>query len=373
MKIDLQKIKIRDLINGYTDKGDVGVVAFGGKLDVRPPYQREFVYKEKQRDAVMDTLSKGFPLNVMYWAVKEDGNYEIIDGQQRTISICQYINGDYSVQNIFGIAQTRGFGNLQNNEQEKILNYELSVYICSGTDSEKLEWFKTINIAGEKLTEQELRNAVYSGSFVTDAKRYFSKNGCVAFQIGNKYLTGYVNRQDYLETVIKWISGGEIEEYMSKHQHDEDANELWEYFQKVINWVETTFIKYRKQMEGLPWGDLYNEYKDKELNSEELENEIERLTKDEEVENKKGVYLYVLDRKEKHLNLRTFSDSDKTTMYERQNGVCANPYCEYINDGGFQINEMEADHITPWHSGGQTNIANGQMLCRECNRRKGGR
>ncbi|WP_286476442.1 MULTISPECIES: DUF262 domain-containing protein [Empedobacter] len=169
MKIELKEITIRELTQNYQDNEENGVVGFGGKLDIRPPYQREFVYKDKQREAVIDTVTKDFPLNVMYWAVREDGNYEVIDGQQRTISICQYVNGDFA--HFF-----RYFHNLQKDEQEQILNYKLMVYFCSGTDSEKLKWFQTINIAGEKLTDQELRNAVYSGSWVSDAKRYFSKN-----------------------------------------------------------------------------------------------------------------------------------------------------------------------------------------------------
>ena len=180
MEIKLKEIKIKDLVKDYQDKADEGVTGYGGKLDIRPPYQREFVYNDKQREAVIDTVTKGFPLNVMYWAVRDNGDFEIIDGQQRTISICQFINSDFSYKD-------RYFHNLSDDEQEKILNYELTIYECSGTDSEKLEWFKTINIAGEELTDQELRNAVYHGSWVTDAKRYFSKNSCPAYQIGGRY------------------------------------------------------------------------------------------------------------------------------------------------------------------------------------------
>jgi len=226
MKIELKEITVRELAEGYKNNAEEGVVGYGGLLDIRPPYQREFIYKDKQRDAVINTINNDFPLNVMYWAVREDGNYEIIDGQQRTISICQYINGDFSFEE-------RYFHNLQKDEQEQILNYKLMVYFCSGTDSERLDWFRTINIAGEKLTEQELRNAVYSGSWVTDAKRYFSKTGCAAYNIGHNYLNGSPIRQEYLETAIDWISEGKIEEYMAKHQHDQNANALWLYFQSV--------------------------------------------------------------------------------------------------------------------------------------------
>ena len=258
MNIELHKITVRELTAGYVDNNENGVRAYDGKLDVRPPFQREFVYKEKQRDAVIDTLTQGFPLNVMYWAVREDGTFEIIDGQQRTISICQYVNGDFAFD-------FRYFHNLQQDEQDQILSYELQVYICSGTDSEKLKWFKTINIAGEELTDQELRNAVYAGPWVSDAKRYFSKNGCPAAKIGSDYLTGSAIRQDYLETAIDRISDGNIELYMSNHQHDVNAAPLWQFFQSVITWVDTTFrpTKERKKiMKGVEWGILYKQYKD---------------------------------------------------------------------------------------------------------------
>ena len=236
MKIELKAIKIRALTNGYEDNEEDGVVGFGNKLDIRPPYQREFIYNDKQRDAVINTITKDFPLNVMYWAVRGDGKYEIIDGQQRTISICQYVNNDFSIN---GLA----FHNLPKDNQEQILDYELMVYFCEGSDSEKLEWFKTINIAGEKLTDQELRNAVYSGSWVTDAKKYFSKTKCVAYQVGSDYLNGSPIRQDYLETAIKWISNSQIKDYMSKHHHDPNASALWIYFQSVICWIEAVFPK----------------------------------------------------------------------------------------------------------------------------------
>ena len=358
MNIELKEITIRELTNGYQDNDENGVVGFGGKLDIRPPYQREFIYKDKQREAVINTVTKDFPLNVMYWAVREDGNFEVIDGQQRTISISQFVEGDFAYK-------SRYFHNLQKDEQEQILNYKLMVYLCSGEDSEKLEWFKTINIAGEKLTDQELRNAVYSGSWVSDAKRYFSKNSRP--KIGDEYLTGLANRQEYLETAIDWISKGSIKEYMSKNQHEPNANELWLYFQAVINWVKATFPKYRKEMKGIQWGFLYNEFKDKKFDHKKLEEEITKLMQDEDVTNKKGIYEYVLTRKERFLNIRAFTDNQKREAYERQKGVC--PVCTEE----YKIEEMEADHITPWHLGGQTSAENCQMLCKDDNRRKSGK
>lgn len=358
MNIELKEITVRELVENYQDNLENGVVGFGGKLDIRPPFQREFVYGEKERQAVIDTLTKDFPLNVMYWAVRDDGNLEVIDGQQRTISICQYANSDFSLN---GLA----FHNLTNDQQEQILNYKLMVYFCSGTDSEKLKWFETINIAGKELTKQELRNAVYSGSFVSDAKRYFSKNSRP--KIGDDYLSGSANRQEYLETAINWISNGQIEKYMSDHQHDPTAIELWNYFQAVIGWTKSTFPKFRKEMKGIGWGFLYNEFKDKKIDPKILEEEITKLMLDEDVDNKKGIYTYVLTRKEKFLNIRAFSDNQKRESYERQKGIC--PVCTEH----YEINEMEADHITPWHLGGKTTAENCQMLCKEDNRRKSGR
>lgn len=360
MKIQLKEITIRELVEGYQDNEENGVIGYGGRLDIRPPYQREFVYKDKQRDAVIDTITKDFPLNVMYWAVREDGNYEVIDGQQRTISICQFVNGDFAY--FF-----RYFHNLQKDEKEQILNYKLMVYLCEGTDSEKLDWFKTINIAGEKLTEQELRNAVYAGSWVSDAKRYFSKNNCPAYGMGNKYLLGSPIRQDYLETAINWFSKGDIVGYMSKHQHAPNANELWLYFNAVITWVNTTFPKYRKEMKGIAWGELYNEFGAKPHDHQKLEEEISRLMQDVDVTNKKGIYPFVLTRKEKYLNIRAFNDNEKREAYERQKGICAK--CKQH----FELHEMEADHITPWHEGGKTNAENCQMLCKFDNRTKSGK
>ena len=367
MKIELREITIKELSNGFQDNADKGVVGFGGKLDIRPPYQREFIYKDKQRDAVIYTVTKNFPLNVMYWAVREDGTFEVIDGQQRTISICQYITGDFSaIVGDFPIY--RGFDNLKEDEKKQILNYKLMVYLCSGTESERLKWFRTINIAGEKLTEQELRNAVYTGPWVADAKRYFSKTGCVAFNIGSDYLNGSPIRQEYLETAIDWISRGNIEVYMLNHQHDPNATALWLYFQAVITWVNATFTNKRKKfMKGIEWGLLYNKYKDVVYDTKAIEAETAKLIADDDVDKKSGIYAYILTRDERYLGIRTFSDSVKQKVYEKQGGYCI------VCKKHFDIAEMEGDHITPWHAGGKTIEENCQMLCKDDNRRKSGK
>lgn len=264
-------ITVKDICEGfvYNELEGKGLFGLSGKLTIQPEYQRNYIYADGKKDvAVIDSLLKGYPLGLIYFVKISEDEFEILDGQQRTISICQYVEGDFSI--VFGnISENRAFHNLQENEKEKILNYKLMVYLCSGTDSEKLEWFKTINIAGEQLTNQELRNAVYSGSWVSDAKRYFSKNSRP--KIGDDYLNGSANRQEYLETAISWISEGKIEDYMSKNQHEPNANDLWLYFQSVINWVKVVFPKYRKEMKGVPWGELYNKYSKKKYDSVKLE------------------------------------------------------------------------------------------------------
>ena len=362
MDIDLKNITVRELSEGYVDNAENGVLGYGGKLDIRPPYQREFIYKEKQRDAVIDTINNKFPLNVMYWAVRDDGNFEIIDGQQRTISICQYVKGEFSFDSKY-------FHNLQDDEQNKILDYELTVYLCSGEHSEKLKWFETINIAGEKLTPQELKNAVYHGSWVSDAKRYFSKTGCVAYEIANDYVSGSAIRQEYLETAIKWISKDNVKEYMAKNQKKQNANLLWNYFQSVINWVNATFkVKRKPFMKNVNWGYLYDEYKDTQLDTDKIEKEIKNLILDDDVTKKSGIYPYILTRNEKYLSIRAFTDNMKQKVYELQKGNCVK-----CNEHFELLSEMEADHITPWHEGGKTIEENCQLLCKDDNRRKSGK
>ena len=357
MDIKLKNIKVKDLVKDYSDKDQEGVFGYSGKLNIRPQYQREFVYNPDQRSAVINSIFSDYPLNVMYWSIQSDGKYEVIDGQQRTISICQYVEGDFSFNQKY-------FHNLQNDEKEKILNYELMIYFCKGSDSEKLSWFRIINIAGEKLYNQELLNAIYSGPWVTDLKRHFSKNGCPAYELGNNYLKGSPIRQDYLETALKWKSNNKIEDYMGLHQNDVNANELWLYFQGIISWIKITFPKKRKEMKGINWGFLHNQFKDKELNVNELEEEIVNLMQDRDVTNKPGIYSYVLTREEKYLNIRAFDENHKREAYEKQKGICV------VCNKHFEFNEMEADHIDPWSKGGPTTSENCQLLCKEDNRRK---
>jgi len=360
MNIKLHEITVRDVAEGYVDNAEEGVVGYGGRLNIRPKYQREFIYDVEKRNAVLDTIRKGFPLNVMYWVKNEDGTFEVLDGQQRTISFCQYVNSDFSIDNRF-------FHNLTETERNQILDYKLMIYFCEGNDKEKLDWFRIINIAGMKLTDQELRNAVYTGPWLSHAKTIFSKSNCAAYNLAKDYVPGSPIRQELLETAIRWKSKGEIEKYMAEHQHDPNANALWIYFKSVIDWVKLTFPKYRREMKGIDWGGLYDQFGGDTLDTADLERQIETLMMDDDVTSKKGIYTYVLTRDERHLNIRAFTPAQRRSAYERQKGKCT------ICRKPFQEAEMEADHITPWSEGGRTEPRNCQMLCRECNRRKGAR
>lgn len=367
MKIELHNIPVRDVTAGFIDDLNLGCRAYGGRLNIRPAFQREFVYNETQREAVIKSVLKNFPLNVMYWVQSGDGNFEMLDGQQRTISICQYVTGGFSLG-------YKSFASLTDTEREQILNYELMIYLCEGDDKEKLDWFNIINIAGEKLTEQEARNAIYACPWLTDAKNYFSKPNCPAKVQYEKYLSGSAVRQSFLETALEWICDRDnlsaVAAYMDrqKQNHTATAIELWNYFQIVMAWVRAIFPNFRKKlMKGLDWGILYNRHKDDALNPAQLEEKISRLILDDDITNQRGIYAYVLDGDERHLNIRKFSDNMKRTAYERQGGICK------ICGRHFELEEMHGDHITPWSLGGKTTAENCQMLCADCNRRKSNR
>lgn len=371
MKINETRLKIGDLIEGYyEDDSTSKVTAWGGKLDVRPEYQREFVYAEKQRDAVINTVLNGFPLNIMYFVDRLDGTYEVLDGQQRIISICRYAKNMFSVKlpAATGGYNTVNYPNLFDDQLEAFLNYELHVYVCEGTEREKLDWFQVINIAGMTLENQEILNAVLHSAWLTDAKSAFSRRNCAANKNYGKYMNGDYIRQKFLETAFRWnayyegITGKDaIVQYMQKHRQDKNADALWKYFEDVFTWVQATFGSYDKSMKGVEWGYLYNEHKDDNLDPVELQKRVKELMADDEVQKKSGIYEYLLTGEKKVLNLRTFSERDKITMYNRQQGMCA------ICGKPFSMKEMHADHIKPWSRGGLTELSNGQMLCVNCN------
>ncbi len=371
MKIEQMKITVGQVCEGWKNDAEEGVSGFGGLLDVRPKYQREFVYKDKQRDAVVRTVRQGFPLNVLYWCRvrKEDGidGWEVLDGQQRTISICEYVAGSFSVDN-------RYFHNLSADERQKILDYQLLVYGCEGGDEEKLDWFRVVNIAGERLTEQELLNAVYAGPWLADAKRWFSRTNCPATMLASHLLKGVPIRQEVLETVFLWaaraegIEGAEgdaIREFMARHQNDADAKPLWEWFRGCVKWVEKTFYVQRREMKGLPWGIFYLQHGKRKLDPDQLEKEIQRLMADDDVTRKSGVYEYLLTGEERVLSIRAFDKSMARAAWERQKHACAS--CGAV----LPFERMQADHDIPWSKGGRTVSENCKMLCAACNRKKG--
>ena len=371
MNITPITVTVGEITKGYVNNEEQGVRGYDSRLDIRPPYQREFIYNEKEQQAVITTVLNGYPLNVMYWVKRGDDAecpYEVMDGQQRTLSLCEYVDGKFSYD-------FKNFFNQPKDIQQKILNYKLTVYVCEGEASEKLDWFRTINIAGKQLNEQEINNAVYAGPFVTDAKRYFSKNSCAAYRLGKDLVNGVPIRQDYLKKALEWMADHERRKgrqqsavgYMALHQHDPNANNLWTYFQNVLNWAITNFnmTKFKKIMKGLDWAVLYDRYHGKTLNTEEIERQISVLVRDSEIQKPLGIIPYVLTGDEHYLDLRSFPDDIKMAVWERQNHIC--PHCGKEFDFEF----MEGDHITPWCEGGRTVENNCQMLCRECNRRKG--
>lgn len=370
MKIEPKSIKVRDIFESYSDNGDEGVFAYGGRLAIRPAYQREFVYDAEQAEAVIHTMLKGFPLNVMYWVKVGDEQFEVLDGQQRTLSVMQYLKHQFPIS-LEG--KKYYWDALPDDKYNAIMNYDFMIYICEGNESEKLDWFRVVNIAGEKLTEQELRNSVYTGAWLSNAKKYFSKRNCAAKGLSDKYITGDPNRQELLEKALKGICDyqgiKDITEYMAAHKSDNDADELWQYFQDVISWVTKIFPKYYSDMKGLDWCHFYNEYHVNAYNSSAMASDVERLHEDEEVRKPKGIYEFLLCKDTdpfagRLLDLRVFDKRDKMAAYSKQDGIC--PIC----GKQFKFEEMEGDHIKPWSKGGQTTPENCQMLCKGCNVKK---
>lgn len=371
LKIEEMKITVGEITKGYINNDEQGVRGYNGLLDIRPPYQREFIYNEQEQCAVINTVLHNYPLNIMYWVKRSDDAecpYEVMDGQQRTLSLCEYVAGKFAYD-------FKNFFNQPEDICKRILNYPLTIYVCEGEASEKLEWFKTINIAGKPLNDQEIHNAIYAGPFVSDAKRHFSKTNCGAYRLGKDLVNGSTIRQDFLKKALEWMADHETRNgktqtlvgYMAEHQHDPNANNLWSYFQNVLNWAITNFNmkKFRKIMKGLDWAKYYDIYHEQTLDVKGMEQKISELVGDDEIQKQQGIIPYVLTGDEHYLDLRAFPDKIKLAVWEMQQHKCA------VCGNEFDIALMEGDHITPWKDGGRTTIENCQMLCRECNRRKG--
>ena len=362
MTIKQISVTVGEITKGYINNEEQGVRGYDGLLDIRPPYQREFIYNEKEQQAVITTVLNGYPLNIMYWVKRSDDAecpYEVMDGQQRTLSLCEYVAGKFAYD-------FKNFFNQPADIQTRILDYELTVYVCEGEESEKLEWFKTINIAGKALNEQEIRNAIYAGPFVSDAKLHFSKTNCGAYRLGKDLVNGSSIRQDFLKKALEWMAEHETRngkpktavDYMALHQHDLNAGPLWTYFQNVLNWAISTFNmkKFKKIMKGLDWAKLYDMFHKKPLNIKAMEAQIADLVGDDEIQKPQGIIPYVLIGDEHYLDLRAFPDKIKLAVWEQQKHKCA--LCG--KDFGFEF--MEGDHITPWRDGGRTTKENCQML-----------
>ena len=371
MTIKQIEVTVGEITQGYINNDEQGVRGYNGLLDIRPPYQREFIYNDKEQQAVINTVLHRYPLNVMYWVKRgldAECPYEVMDGQQRTLSLCEYVAGKFSFE-------FKNFFNQPADIQKRIMEYPLTVYVCEGEASEKLEWFKTINIAGKPLNEQEINNAIFAGPFVSDAKRHFSKSNCGAYRLGKDLVNGTPIRQDFLKKALEWMADHEQREdkaqsavgYMAQHQHDPNANNLWTYFQNVLNWAITNFDmkRFKKIMKGLDWALFYDRFHEYTLDTVTLAKEISQLLRDSEIQKQNGIIPYVLTHDERYLDLRAFPEDIKLAVWEQQEHRCK------MCGKEFDIEFMEGDHIKPWREGGRTVVENCQMLCRDCNRHKG--
>ena len=368
MEFITKKIKVSDIFSGYVNLKEKGVVAYGGKLNVRPAYQREFIYNDKEEKAVINSILHGYPLNTFYWAANTDGDCELMDGQQRTMSVLEFLSGNFGITYNDDEIKASGLKKSYPELYAKIMDYEFHVEVCTGTAMEKLEWFRILNTPQKQMTAQELRNAAYTGPWLSDAKSRLSSTGTKDW---DDYVSGKAVRQEILEYALSCIcekNDCTIEQYMAEHQFDANSDELCDYFTRIISWVKDLFVKnngtYRKEMKSVDWGKLYNECHNNDYPTTELRNKCDTLMADDEVTSKKGIYPYLLTGEERYLNLRAFSDTMKRAAYERQEGVC--PVCKHH----CELTEMQGDHISPWSKGGKTDLDNLQMLCSVCNNKK---
>ena len=379
-------ITVGDVCKGfvYNELEGKGLYGLDGKLTIQPEYQRNYIYADGKKDvAVIESILKGYPIGLIYFNKVSEDKYEILDGQQRVTSFGRFVTNKFAIKDENGMEQY--FSGLPAEQQEKILNTPLLIYICEGTEFEIKEWFKTINIAGVPLNEQELLNAIYSGPFVTLAKAEFSNSQNSNIQKWNAYISGSVNRQDFLHAALNWVSKGNIDGYMSEHRKDNDINELKTYFNSVIDWISTTFSDVEKEMSGLEWGRLYETYHKNPYSPEKLHEKVVALYSDPYVKNRKGIFEYLLGGEEdtKLLDVRVFDDATKRRVYEAQTriakekGISNCSHCAFGHESNrtriYSLDEMDADHVSAWSKGGATSEENCEMLCKTHNRAKGNR
>jgi hypothetical protein len=368
----------------YNELEGKGLFGLNGRLTIQPEYQRNYIYAEcKRESAVIDSIIKGYPIGLIYFVKTTNGNFEVLDGQQRITSIGRFIREKFPI--VDNEKNSHFFLSLDPDLQHKILQTKLTIYECEGTETEIKEWFKTINIAGVPLNEQELLNAIYSGEFVTKAKSVFSNSLNANVEFWSNYIKGAVKRQDFLHTALDWVSKGNISEYMSANRHSDDISELENYFNAVIDWIDATFIDTESEMCGLEWGRLYETYHNNTYDPQHMSKRLREFYADFYVKNKRGIYEYLLggEKDKKLLDVRFFDEPTKKAVYEKQtqkakkDGVSNCPYCAIENSSNsnkiWQLKDMDADHVSAWSKGGETDIKNCQMLCKTHNRAKGNR
>ena len=377
---------IGDVIEGfeYNEYEGKGLFGLDGKLTIQPEYQRNYIYADGKRDvAVIDSILKGYPIGLLYFNKTAEDKYEVLDGQQRITSIGRFVRGKFAWVDANGHEQF--YDGLAAPLKEKILNTPLLIYVCEGEEPEIKDWFRTINISGVPLTEQEILNAVYSGPFVTLAREEFSNSQNSLVQKWSAYISGDVKRQAYLETALDWVSGGAIDNYMSKHRRDDNIDELKTHFNTVIDWISSVFTDVESEMKGLEWGRLYETYHNNSYDPQKVSEELRKLLGSYEVKDRRGVFEYILggSTDTKLLNVRVFDEPTKKTVYAEQTreaeakGVSNCSYCAIGHDSNkdklWAYNDMDADHVSAWSKGGSTEKENCEMLCKPHNRAKGNR
>lgn len=382
----ITEITIKEVCEGfvYNELEGKGLFGLAGKLTIQPEYQRNYIYADGKRDvAVIESILKGYPLGLIYFNTVNENKYEVLDGQQRITSFGRFVTNKFAIKDENGLEQY--FSGIAKDKQEVILNTKLLIYLCEGTESEIKEWFRTINIVGVPLNNQELLNAVYSGPFVTLAKEEFSNSQNANIQKWSAYITGSADRQEFLETALNWVSKGNVENYMSRHRFDIDIKELKTYFNTVIEWVSSVFIDVEKEMRGLEWGRLYETFKRQPYDQKKVSISVKRLYEDAYIKNRKGIFEFVLGGEvdTKLLDVRVFDEATKKMVYQKQTNEAEKhklsncPLCANGHDANkskiWKLNEMDADHVTAWSKGGATDVSNCQMLCKTHNRSKGNR
>jgi len=386
MNTTLQMYKVKDIVEGfvYNELEGKGLFGLSGKLTIQPEYQRHYIYNDGKKDvAVIDSLLKDYPLGLIYFVDVSDDKFEILDGQQRITSIGRFTTGKFAIHDN---GREQLFSSLPIDKQKKIMDSELLVYHCRGEESEIKQWFKTINIVGEPLNEQELLNSIFSGPFVTKAKAEFSNSTNANIQKWSSYVSGTAKRQDFMATALRWVAASHnqgIEGYMSMHRFDNNIDELKMYFNTVLDWVSGVFRDVEKEMCGIEWGRLYEEYHEKSYNPSKVSASLKKLYEDTYVKNKRGIFEYILggETDTRLLDVRVFDDATKQFVYKQQTVDARNdeksncPYCAIAQNAAkskiWELKDMDADHVTAWSKGGLTDVKNCQMLCKPHNRSKG--